>query len=277
MLDTRLPLVAIALLALSLGGCVTRFFKEPVFDSEGIQIYLRTEKGFRSVVEKDYEHPTTIASVRLAHILSRIDVRHRAEDGGRREGAIPTDMLYALAEGLSAAFARANSNEQVVVMAIEKRRSLGIFDGDFLTSLVAYVRAGSLFIHLSRLEWPVPQRRGLELPEPRIGDDFSKFRVQGGDAMTVVDPQSVAIDWRDPIFRRPTRTKILPTGEVVRKTILMESAPETWDDVPEIPEMPPDLTPEQLRALADIEEARRDGEITEPEYRARRRAVLEGP
>jgi hypothetical protein len=277
MLDTRLPLVAIALLALSLGGCVTRFVKEPVFDSEGIQIYLRTEKGFRSVVEKDYEHPTTIASVRLAHILSRIDVRHRAEDGGRREGAIPTDMLYALAEGLSAAFARANSNEQVVVMAIEKRRSLGIFDGDFLTSLVAYVRAGSLFIHLSRLEWPVPQRRGLELPEPRIGDDFSKFRVQGGDAMTVVDPQSVAIDWRDPIFRRPTRTKILPTGEVVRKTILMESAPETWDDVPEIPEMPPDLTPEQLRALADIEEARRDGEITEPEYRARRRAVLEGP
>jgi len=278
MLGARLSAVAIALATLSLMGCATRFVKEQVFDSEGIRTYLRTEKGFRRVVEKEYDHPVTIASVRLAHILSRIDVRHRAEDGGRREGAIQTDMLFATAEGLSEALAQANSDQQAVVMAFRKERRLGVFDGEFLTSFVAYVRDGTLFVHLSRLDWPVPDRRGLDIPEPRIGDDFSKFRIQGGEAITVIDPQSVAIDWRDTVFRRPTRTKVLPSGKVVRKTILLESPAETWDDdVPEVPDLPAGLTPEQLRALADIEEARREGEITEPEYRARKRQVLEGP
>ena len=40
--------------------------------------------------------------------------------------------------------------------------------------------------------------------------------------------------------------------------------------------LPENLSPEQLRSLADIEEARRAGKITETEYRARRRAILGG-
>ena len=35
-----------------------------------------------------------------------------------------------------------------------------------------------------------------------------------------------------------------------------------------------DLTPEQLRALADLEEARRAGEITESDYQRARRDLL---
>lgn len=278
MMGSRLRFVAILLAALSFASCATRFVRQKVFDSQGVQIFLRTEKGFSSVIEKGYEHPVTIASVRLAHILSRIDVRHRAEDGNRREGAIETDILYTAAEGLAGALAEATSDQQAVVMAFRKERNLGVFDEEFLTSFVAYVRDGSLFIHLSRLDWPVPNRRGLDVPEPRLGDNFSKFRIQGGEAMTVIDPQSLAIDWRDPVFRRPTRTKVLPSGEVVRKNILLESPADTWDDdVVDLPEVPAGITPEQLRALADLEEARRDGEITEPEYRARKRAILEGP
>jgi hypothetical protein len=41
-----------------------------------------------------------------------------------------------------------------------------------------------------------------------------------------------------------------------------------------------DLSPQQLRDLADVEEDRREGRITETEYRARRRVILgpeEGP
>ena len=41
--------------------------------------------------------------------------------------------------------------------------------------------------------------------------------------------------------------------------------------------MPPSgLSPEQLRALADLEEARRAGEITEAEYAAEQQRILAG-
>ena len=38
-----------------------------------------------------------------------------------------------------------------------------------------------------------------------------------------------------------------------------------------------DLSPEQLRALADLEEQRRDGAVTESDYRAQRARILQGP
>jgi hypothetical protein len=67
----------------------------------------------------------------------------------------------------------------------------------------------------------------------------------------------------------------MPTGEVVRKTILMESPVEEWaKEEPSDAPLPPDLSPDQLRALADLEEARQRGQITEAEYRARRRKIL---
>jgi hypothetical protein len=34
------------------------------------------------------------------------------------------------------------------------------------------------------------------------------------------------------------------------------------------------VTPENLRALADLEEARQRGEVTEADYQAKRRAIL---
>jgi hypothetical protein len=91
-----------------------------------------------------------------------------------------------------------------------------------------------------------------------------------------VDEQSVAVEWRDPISSRPTRTKILPTGEVMRKTILMESPPEEWEsEEPAVGVLPESLAPEQLRALADLEERRQQGRITEAEYQEQRREILE--
>jgi hypothetical protein len=39
---------------------------------------------------------------------------------------------------------------------------------------------------------------------------------------------------------------------------------------------PQGVSPEGLRALADLEESRRRGEMTEADYQARRRQILEG-
>ena len=62
-----------------------------------------------------------------------------------------------------------------------------------------------------------------------------------------------------------------------RKTILMESpeeviAEERYEDSDWLP---PNLTARQLRDLADLEEERSAGAITEADYRRRRREILD--
>jgi len=274
----------LCLLAVAIGaGCSTPV-REDVFNQPPVKVFLRSEKSwqFGPLIEKDYDHPVTISPVRIAHILSRIDARV----AGKREPAIPTDMLYPIAEGVSRALTRAGSEQEVVVMAIRKKRHLGIFDTDFLTSFVAYVRGPQLFIHLARLEWEIPQREREKPPEPQVGAERMSFRVYPSEGMELVEKQGVAVSWRDEIFARPTRTKVLPTGKVVRKTILLESdveAPpegevqeEVVDEVEPAPLPPTGLSPQQLRALADLEEARQAGEITEAEYVAQQQEIMEG-
>jgi hypothetical protein len=41
--------------------------------------------------------------------------------------------------------------------------------------------------------------------------------------MSLVSDQAVAIDWRAPVFAHPTRTRVTPSGNVVRREILSES------------------------------------------------------
>lgn len=272
--------VLLAATAVLQAGCITRPVKQDVYSDttsgHAVEVFLRKDvRGF-STVEKGFQHPVTIAPVRLAHILSRIDLRPK-RDSDERLPAVSTDVLYTVAEGLSEALAQAGEDQEVVVMSIEQTKRWGLFDHDYLTSFLAYVRDERLYVHMGHHDWEIPKRRDERIPEPRVGSHPQRFRLYPGTAMALVDGHSVAVDWRDPIFARPTRTKVLPGGEVVRKTILMESPPEE-EALPAPPEtLPEDLSPSQLRALADVEEARREGRITETEYRARRREILAGP
>ena len=118
---------------------------------------------------------------------------------------------------------------------------------------------------MSRHDWEIPKTREERIPEPRIGDNPQRFKVYSGTAMANVSDQAVAIDWRDPVFAKATRTRVLPSGEVERREVLMESPAEVQDSDPAM-KLPENLSPEQLRSLADIEEARRAGKITETEY-----------
>ena len=190
--------------------------------------------------------------------------------------AIPTQLLYSLANGVSRALARADEDQEVVAVAIRVERTLKILDQDYLTSFVAYVRGDQLFIHLSRSDWAVPDQRKNRagLPQPRVGEHAMRFKLFGGTGMTLVDKQSVAVQWRDPVFKRPTRTKLLPTGEVRRKTILLES-PEPEDEDEASAKLPAGLSAAQLRALADLEEDREAGRISEAEYRAQQREIVD--
>lgn len=279
-LPTLALLTLVAALLLLGGGCFKRPSKQPVYREGGIEISLRSQKVWTQTVEKGFDHPLTIAPVRVAHILSRLDL-HPSRRGGlialgegeKRVAAVPTEHLFSIAEGVSQALAAADPNQEVVVMAVNETKRLGIFDHDFLTSFVVYARDERLHLHFSRHEWEIPKRRDDRLPEPRVGDHPQHFKLLASTAVTLLGDQSVAVDWRDPVFAKPTRTEVRPDGGVVRRTILMESPAEVVDDVA-ADTLPGDLSPQQLRDLADLEEARREGRVPENEYRSRRREIL---
>jgi hypothetical protein len=252
-------------------GCITRTLREDVYRDAYTRIFLRSQKKGGEPVERGFEHPAEISPVRLVHVLSRIDLRVEAKKGADRMPAIPTESIRKIAEGVSKALHQANSSQEVVVLSILREKRWGIFDRKYLTSFLAYVKDELLYLHFSRADWEVPERRADRLPEPHVGERVMSFRVLPARGMAVVDPQSVAVAWRDPIFQRASRIRTLPGGKVVRRTILMESPPE---DESGPAELPPNLSPQTLRRLADLEDERRSGAISEGEYELRRREII---
>jgi hypothetical protein len=272
----RLLIPALLLVVAGTSGCLTRPIRQQVYDDGVTQAYLRSYKKGSRTVPKGFEHPIDISAVRMAHILSRIDVRKAHEDGGRMP-AIPLETLFAIAEATSEALKVAGPDDEVVIQSMRKIKSLVVFDHFYLTSLLAYMKDDLLYIHLSRSDWEVPKRREREnlLPETHVGEYPLDFRLVVDQGMTLVDHQAVAVQWRDDIFRRPTRTRVTSTGKVVRRQVLMESLEEESLERP-TPALASDLSPEQLRALADLEEERQTGAVSETEYQARRGRILRG-
>ena len=266
-------LAAAALVALASGGCVTRTVREKVYERDGIVVILRGEKRGGTRVDQGYDHPITISGVRLAHILSRIDLEDESGKKRERRPAIATEILYPMADALGRGLAAAGPSQQVIVRWLQRKKHLAVFDEYYLTSLLVWAEQDVLYVQVGRSEWSVPKRRLEMLPEPHAGEHPQAFRLLVVEGMSLVDPQTAAVEWRSPIFAKPTRTMILPGGQVKRKTVLMESLEET--EPPPAPRtVPTDLTPEQLRALADLEEARRAGKLSEAAYAAERGRIL---
>jgi hypothetical protein len=71
---------------------------------------------------------------------------------------------------------------------------------------------------------------------------------------------------------------VSPSGELIRRTILMESPDEGSDEdaaaTGQGMKIPMGTSGETLRALADLEDQRKRGEINEFEYTKRRREIL---
>lgn len=266
-----------ALLAALVGsaGCGTRYARVPVHADDAAKVVLRAELRDGKPVDRGFAHPATISGVRLAHMLAQIDVRvDEADDPlGSRRPAIATELVYPLGELLSKALAAADPSQEVVVQALRRERRLGLFTQSFATSFVAYLGGDDLLhLHLSRLDWPVPKGQEDELREPVPGREVMAFRVLASEGVDPTGHQSVAVHWRDERFRNPTTVRIGPGGKVMRRTILMGEDAPAEEPAPAGARLPDD--PDVLRALADLEEARRAGEITEAEYQRRRRALL---
>lgn len=282
---SRAAVLLLGLLSIPfVAACGAKVVRTPVFDQDDVRVFLRHREQRGTPIERHFAHPASIAPIRLTSILSRLDVRDPDDEDRERQPAIPTGVLYPLGDGLAAALQQADPNQEVVAMAIERRRYLGVFNSDYLTSLVAWVDGERLNVHLGHVDEALSRNPKESIPEPQLDRITGKLRALPGDGIVALGPQTFAIAWRDPIFRRADTVRVRPGGKIIRRTILMESTPAEEDvaDPSEDPTtpgpaapLPENLSPEQLRALADLEEARRLGEISESIYQTQRRMVLQ--
>lgn len=282
-LRRSIALAALVTCTAALAGCMTT--TKTIIDNKEITVQLISKRGDNI----ELNQPVTIAPVRLAHILARIDIRLAVKEGQQRVPAFHIDSLDAISQGLAQGLREASPNQRVIVYSIRNEKRFGIFDTKYLTSFVAYVHGENLFLHLSRSDWEIPPRKKDRLPEPEIGKFPSKFRILPGKAMKMVDEQALAIAWSDPVFQRATATRVTPSGQMVRKTILMESE-EPESEEPEnnldtgsdaggakpkgAQPIPAGISAKTLRELADLEERRQRGEISEYDYEKQRNKIL---
>ena len=172
------------------------------------------------------------------------------------------------------AFEQADSTQEVAVIAVRKQQRLGIFHKKYLTTLTAFFRDNRLYLYLSRVEWEIPKdREDNVMPEPDRTEKQMPFRTVPARKMAQAGNQGLAVRWRDNLFSTPLRTAG-EAGEREERTILMDS-PVPRSEQDDVSSPPLDgIEPEVLRALADLEEARRSGSITETEYQSRRENLL---
>lgn len=276
-LVAALTLLLVPLLA-SLSGCATRTVRHSLIKRNNLEVDLvREVKGF-SVQERGFEHPAVVAPARLGHILGALEIEAPAEKGGTiRQPAFHPEIVPRTAEALSDALERAGPDEAVGMKVLRKELRLGLFHTKYLTSFLAYMQDGHLYLLLRRVEWPVPRAKEDDpLPEPRAEQRSMPFRVVTADPIYFAGVQDLEIDWKSPAFAEPFRMPGSTSGERRRREVIMQSpVPRAEQGEGAADELGVgDLTPAQLRALADLEEERREGRITESAYQRARRQLL---
>ena len=285
--------MTLALLALVVaGGCATREVITPIYDSRGIHVELRGQVKNGEPVDRGLKQPTMISVRRMTNILTAIEYKVDKEDdsflnvpfiGDSDEedpsqylnSIVTAETIVPIAKAVSKALTEADSSQVVVVKAVRKKRRLGIFHRKFYTGFTVYVEGNYLYLHLSHLNREVENDPNTKIPDPVIGEASSEFRSVPSSTMHAVGPYGLAVRWRDPFFTKTSRA--LEGKEVRTRTILMES--ETPEDElgASLPiRLSDQLTPETLRALADLEEERRAGKINETQYRMRRDDLMMG-
>ena len=258
-------------------GCATREINDNVFSRKGVKVYLREYKKGFTPVGRGFQHPVQISAQRLQHILGAIDIRGREADLVGVRAAFEPSQLKGIAEGLAAALSTASPNQEVAVQAIRKQMQKVIFDRKHLTSFVAYVENDLLYLHISRVDWKVPERATkTKLPMPRVGEHPMKFKVEPSEGMFQEGLYAVSVEWQDSIFRR-SRPRVGGDDDARReRVILMEEPEKAASHRSSLPaDLLPHLTATQLREIADLEESRAAGEITEGHYRRQLENILD--
>ena len=248
--------------------------EESIYESAETRVGLRRTLEGGKPVPRGYTHPVTISDVRIAHILAHLTYE---KSDGERQPVIRTDHIYPLAEGMAKAVQKAGPDDEIVAATLGMDRRFGIFSVERVTSFRAFFESDQLVLEFFHIEYHLERRdkvgtiRDYEIPTEHPKGRPS-FRIVEGKAQTRRGPRMVVVDWRDRFYAKPVSLSIRG-GQARRRTILLEAEDE---DIAPIVQPPPQSTDAQLRALDQLDAARRAGLISEGEFRRRRRLVLEG-
>jgi hypothetical protein len=259
----KLAVLLVALVAAL--GCGARYARVPLIDTPDLIVTLRSEvkAGAR------FAHPAEIAPERAAAILASLDVRESAGDETARRPAIESALARELGPALAEALARADATQEVTVRALRRERKLGVFSRTFATRFVAFVDPQQrLQIHLVDADRELPAGADPQLADPIAAQSTHAIRVVASANAEVLGARAVAVNFRAADFER------IPAREAAgrRRTILMETEVPVQLEKPDAGGLPTD--PARLRALAELEEARRAGTLSEAEYQRRRAELL---
>jgi hypothetical protein len=257
-------------------GCSTRTVNSKVVGRHGLDIYLRSERAmFGDDVDRDFDQPADVSVERLEHILGSIEIETRESARvSERQHAIHAQIVADVADGVSKALAEAGPGQEIVVMAIRRQMQHGVFDRKYLTSFVVFMRNDRLYVHLSRVDWKIEKHREDNLPMPHVNDREMEFRTVTNDYIHYAGRQGIEVDWRDPVFQKFQRLPGTIGEGQRRKTVLMEDRLPRDAGGDLTTEQLGDLSPAALRELANLEEDRQAGRITEGEYRRNRQQIL---
>ncbi len=266
-----------ALAALVLAGCGPKLVRDRVFEGSQTRVELQRREQGGVAVPRGFAHPATIADVRIAHILANLVF----EDGSQKKRAvIRSEHVFELAEGISAALAKATPDDEVAAAAFPRDRRLGIFTDDRVTAFRLHLEGDAMQIQFSNVEDAL-EKEGAKVgySEYEIPGDApttrSSFTLQKSDSIAVSGSRGVSVAWRDDVFRRPVSLRDRD-GKTKRRTVLMELPREKEEGAPAAaPPRPPGLVDDQLRALDQLDADRGAGKVTEAEYQRRRRLILE--
>jgi hypothetical protein len=263
---------SVCALLLAVVACGPKVVREPIFERGQVEVALRRYE--EPEVSRGYDHPKTISGVRMAHIMASLSYEDSKE---RRHPIIRTEHVYDLAEGLAAALAKAGPEDEIIATATSRDRRLGIFSDDRITALGVYVLQDQLYVDFYAIEGDLREveRRDEEYRVPlHLPGGRPAFTVIPVEAQSLDGPRTLVVDWRDSYYRKPVNLTIR-SGGVRRRTVLMESEAE-GEVEPEGLDLPSSFTDAQIRALDQLDAARRAGVVPEAEFQRRRRLILQG-
>ncbi|MEX2206090.1 MAG: hypothetical protein WEF50_07685 [Myxococcota bacterium] len=278
MIRTRARIGLAAFAVCVLAGCGAKVVRERIYDKPGARVELRHQVRDDVPVPRGYAHPATIADVRIAHILASLSAE---VDDGELKPLIRSQFVYELADGISAALAKAGPDDEVAAASFPQDRRLGIFTDERVTSFRLALVGDEMQIEFYSFEQPLEREgnkaspREYEIPT-ELPTFEPRFKIVAGTAQSRMGTRGVEVAWRDPYYRRPVSLSF-GQGQARRRTVLMEVPPEN-EPAPSPgaeAEAPPNLSDVQLRALDQLDAGRQSGLIKESDYQRRRRLVLE--
>lgn len=254
-----LPAFLSLLLVVALGCSAP--VRKTVYSQESVEVSKRHYRDATSTLARGYEHPAQLALEPLAYSLAAIRVGELDDREVPERRAIHLDLVAGIARGLVAGFAEASPDEELVVIATRKEKTVGIFHRRLLTSFVAFRKNGELVLDFAYTDKPIAKAdERKELPAPEIGQKRMNFRVLPGDGVQPHDGQVALVRWPGTAANAATPQVAAPSLSAGESAISVEAESAL-----------PDATSSALR---ELDAALERGEIAEVYYERKRAELL---